>query len=134
MTQWTVHEHIVADATRFALRRAHQRYLFMNSKHHKSDAFQVTIKPLSTFRCFTNTACLLIYFPLVVTTGRWIASWKASFLWCLQFMNKKRWWALLRAKRVCYYMFMNTSPCHWTYCVPLFYICGYCYVQTTPLL
>ena len=30
MTWQTVH---------FALRRAHQRYLFMNSKHHKSDAF-----------------------------------------------------------------------------------------------
>ena len=31
---------------RFALRRAHQRYLFMNSKHHKSDALQVAIQLL----------------------------------------------------------------------------------------
>ena len=31
-------------------------------------------------------------------------------------------------------MFMNSSPRHCTYCVPLFYICGYYYVQTTTLL
>ena len=31
---------------RFALRRAHQRYLFMNSKHHKNDTFQATIQLL----------------------------------------------------------------------------------------
>ena len=30
--------------TRFALGRAHQCYLFMNSKHHKSDFFQVAIQ------------------------------------------------------------------------------------------
>ena len=30
----------------FALRIAHQRYLFINSKHQKSDAFQVTIELL----------------------------------------------------------------------------------------
>ena len=29
---------------------------------------------------------------------------------------------------------MNSSPCDSTYYVPLFYICGYCYVQTTALL
>ena len=32
--------------TCFALRRAYQRYLFMNSKHHKSDAVQVAIQLL----------------------------------------------------------------------------------------
>ena len=31
---------------RFVLRRAHQRYLFMNRKHHKSDGFQVAIQLL----------------------------------------------------------------------------------------
>ena len=31
---------------RFTLSRAHQRYLFMNSKYRKSDAFQVAIQLL----------------------------------------------------------------------------------------
>ena len=75
-----------------------QCYLFMNSKHHKSDAFQVA------FSC-----------------GK---------LMCAD----ERWGALLRAKHVCNYMFMNSSPRHCTYCVPLIYICGYYYVQTTTLL
>ena len=30
----------------YTLRRAHQRYLFMNSKHHKSDALKVAIQLL----------------------------------------------------------------------------------------
>ena len=33
-----------------------------------------------------------------------------------------------------YYMFMNSSPCHCIYCVPLFYICGYYFVHATALL
>ena len=41
---------------------------------------------------------------------------------------------VLREERVCYYMFINISPCHSTYYVPLFCICGYYYVQTTALL
>ena len=32
--------------TRFALRRAYQRYLFMKGRNHKSDAFQVAIQLL----------------------------------------------------------------------------------------
>ena len=31
-------------------------------------------------------------------------------------------------------MFMNSSPCYCIYCVPLFYICSYNYVQKTALL
>ena len=31
---------------RFALGRAHQRNLFMNSRHHKSDAYQAAIQML----------------------------------------------------------------------------------------
>ena len=31
-------------------------------------------------------------------------------------------------------IFMNSSPCHCTYCVPLFYIYDYCCVQATALL
>ena len=31
---------------RFTLRRAHQRYLFMSSKHHKRDAFLMAIQLL----------------------------------------------------------------------------------------
>ena len=42
----TVHEHTVADASRFTLRRARQPYLIINSKHHSSDAFQVVIQLL----------------------------------------------------------------------------------------
>ena len=39
---WRIaHEHM-----HFTLRRAHQCHLFMNSKHHKSDAFQVTTQLL----------------------------------------------------------------------------------------
>ena len=37
-------------------------------------------------------------------------------------------------KDVCHYIFMNNSPLHCIYCVPLFYICGYYYVQTIVLL
>ena len=50
--------------TPFALRRAHQRYLFMNSKHHKSDAF----------RRLAHTAYFLIYFLLVVTASSGMAT------------------------------------------------------------
>ena len=32
--------------TSFALRRANQRYLFMNSKHHKRDVFLIAIQLL----------------------------------------------------------------------------------------
>ena len=35
VTWQTVHENIVV--VLFALKRAHQRYLFISSKHHKSD-------------------------------------------------------------------------------------------------
>ena len=38
-------------------------------------------------------------------------------LWCLQFINKQRWWALYRVKHVCYYMFTNSSPRHCTFFV-----------------
>ena len=31
-------------------------------------------------------------------------------------------------------MLINSSPCHYTSCVPLFYICGHYYGQTTVLL
>ena len=31
-------------------------------------------------------------------------------------------------------MFINSSPCHCIYFVPLFYICGYYYMQTKALL
>ena len=30
---------------------------------------------------------------------------------------------------LCYYIFMNSFPCHYIYCIPLYNICGYCYVQ-----
>ena len=50
VTWCTAHEHIVADPFRSRnLRRAYQRSLFMNSKHQKSDAFQVTHH--SSFNC-----------------------------------------------------------------------------------
>ena len=42
---------------------------------------------LSTFRCFTNTACVLIYISLVVTTSGWLAISKAPLLWSLLFMR-----------------------------------------------
>ena len=46
-----------------------------------------------------------------------------------------RRWALLRAKHVCYYMLMNSSPSHRTCCVPRFYISGYQYLaEATALL
>ena len=41
VTWRSVHEHMC-----FPLLRAHQCYLFMNSKHHKSDALQVAIQLL----------------------------------------------------------------------------------------
>ena len=37
-------------------------------------------------------------------------------------------------KRVYYCKFMHSLPCRCTYCVLLFQICGYCYVQATALL
>ena len=44
-------------------------------------------------------------------------------------------WALLKAKRVCYYILMNSLPSHRTCCVPRFYISGYWYLaETTALL
>ena len=38
---------------RFALIRAHQCYLFMNSKHHKSDAIRVIIQLLAATTAVT---------------------------------------------------------------------------------
>ena len=43
VTWLTVHEHIVADA-RLALRRVLHRYLFMNSKHHKSTTREIYVR------------------------------------------------------------------------------------------
>ena len=41
----------------FALRRAHQRYLFMNTKHHKRDAFLISIQLLvfKKWNIYVNT-------------------------------------------------------------------------------
>ena len=44
MSWRTVHELIVADA--FHSKKSYQHYLFMNSKHHKRDAFLVAIQLL----------------------------------------------------------------------------------------
>ena len=52
----TVHEHIVADAFR-SRRRARQRYLFLNSKYHQNNAFQVVFQ--------------LLMMTLAVTTRSW---------------------------------------------------------------
>ena len=82
----------------------------------------------------TSCLCSRIYISFVVTTSSWMATWMASLLWCLLFMNKYRWWAFLGAKCICYYMFMNHLPCHCTYCLPLFSICCYSHVQTIALL
>ena len=60
---------------------------------------------------------------------------QASQKRCLLNSLYSRRWALLRAKHVCYYMLMNSSPSHRTCCVPRFYISGYQYlVEATALL
>ena len=42
---------------------------------------------------------------LIVTTGSWMVTWKASFLWWFLFTNEQRWCYLLRAKRICHYIY-----------------------------
>ena len=60
---------------------------------------------------------------------------QASQKRCLLNSPYSRRWALLRAKHVCYYMLMNSSPSHRTCCVPRFYISGYQYLaEATALL
>ena len=60
---------------------------------------------------------------------------QASQKRCLLNSLYSRRWALLRAKHVCYYMLMNSSPSHRTCCVPRFYISGYQYLaEATALL
>ena len=58
-----------------------------------------TWKALQYFRRLALVACVFKYISFVVTTSKWMATWKTSILWCLLFMKKQRWWALFRAKR-----------------------------------
>ena len=109
-------------------------WLLLCAHNSAVESYRHLICHLSTFRLFAHTACVVIYISFVVMTSSWVATWKASLLWCLLFMNKWCWWDLLRVKCVCYYMFTNSLPRHCTYCAPLFYICGYYYVHTTALL
>ena len=68
---WRIfHEHIAAEAFRSNIRRARQRYLFIKSKHHKSDADQVAIQLLvvtateiymRTQAVYTNICMCIMY-------------------------------------------------------------------------
>ena len=64
VTWRTVHEHIVADAFR-SKKSSSERYLFMNGKHHKRDAFLIANQlNLSITRRFAHSVCVHIYIPL----------------------------------------------------------------------
>ena len=106
VTWRTVHEHIVADAFRSKkilsglLVNEQQASLKCLSSCHSTACGDCRRKIL---KCFAHTACAQIYLSLAVTTSSWIT---------------------LRAQRVCYYMFMNSSPCYCSYCTYLL-ICMY---------
>ena len=71
---------------------------------------------------------MYIYIYIYVLQSPQSVEWW-PLLWCLLLMNKESWWALLWVKLVCYYMLMNSSPCHCTYIVPIYiYINIYIYI------
>ena len=88
----------------------------------------------------TNRSCKESNYWKIVNTLRsssalLVHEQQASQKRCLLNSLYSRRWAILRAKRVCYYMLMNSSPSHRTCCVPRFYISGYQYLaEATALL